>query len=121
MGCDIHLFVETKSYNEWWILAELTISRNYRLFAHMAGVRGEGIITPVVEPRGFPEDAGYRLKSDYKTWGEDAHTASWLTFEEFYSAVGKAGQPDDAVAVAAMLASLQKCGVESRVVFWFDN
>lgn len=65
----------------------------------------------------FPPD-GSNCISD-----PDAHSASWLTGEEFCSAVRKVASNDTYwMAIAAMVESVNKTdGFECRVVFWFDN
>lgn len=58
MGCDIHLHQEVKIGGEWHHYREQSVSRNYALFAKMAGVRNYGLtVTPIDEPRGIPDDA----------------------------------------------------------------
>lgn len=54
MGCDIHMMIEYRMYERGRPNAfggELRIPRNYRLFGHIAGVRGDS--DPVVPPRGW--------------------------------------------------------------------
>lgn len=53
----------------------------------------------------------------------DWHSASWLTGEEFCSAVRETASDDIYwMAIAAMVESVNKTdGFECRVVFWFDN
>ena len=55
-------------------------SRNYQLFSILADVRGD--YSPIVEPRGIPEDAstGYKYMCDQ--WDGDAHTHSYYTLTE---------------------------------------
>ena len=64
MGCDIHCSLEHipahHSDGSGWrfmpLASELEVFRDYDVFALMAGVRGEGDISPVSEPKGLPED-----------------------------------------------------------------
>ena len=55
-------------------------SRNYQLFSILADVRGD--YSPIVEPRGIPEDAssGYKYMCDQ--WDCDAHSHSYYTLTE---------------------------------------
>ena len=54
--------------------------RNYQLFSILADVRGD--YSPIVEPRGIPEDAstGYKYMCD--RWDGDAHSHSYYTLTE---------------------------------------
>ena len=66
MGCDIHCYIEYKSPNtEGWsdFGGRVNPGRNYDLFGKLAGVR-RSEVTPVVEPRGLPEDISYAASSD---------------------------------------------------------
>jgi hypothetical protein len=77
--------------------------RNYELFAYLASVRnrrGAGFerkmdrvrgefltdggepITPIREPRGMPPDASLEVKRSHEYWGQNGHSASWLTLAE---------------------------------------
>lgn len=111
MGCDIHPVLEKKWTNpntgetnwvgvhaypyttikEVWIGDKPTVvnhfhvpapqGRNYRLFAKLAGVRGDG-----PDPRGLPEDASdLALMSIGNTEG-DLHSHSWATAREWVQA-----------------------------------
>ena len=99
MGCDIHWVLERKHGEKWigmrqgdyqWVLVwdkENNVwkrdllgpkakSRNYDLFAAIAGVRGPG-----PDPKGLPEDASdlTLMVSDSEDW----HSHSWLPADEF--------------------------------------
>lgn len=101
MGCDIHLFIEKRvdgkwepvkggnpyfgiwadepkeSYNGWFYN-----SRNYSLFAVLAGVRNNYDIKPIAEPKGLPTDISDIVKTDSDRWDCDGHSHSWLTLKE---------------------------------------
>jgi hypothetical protein len=52
----------------------------------------------------------------------DAHTHSWLTLPELKDVLKKrASYGCDYKAVVAAMASLEKNGMVTRLVFWFDN
>ncbi len=52
----------------------------------------------------------------------DWHSHSWLTRLEFVKCIEHADYPaPDYKAVAAAMRSLENDGLETRVVFWFDN
>jgi hypothetical protein len=103
MGCDIHCFVEQKADDRWEQIGDFLSDwyeegdkyfgeerfkysdspidcRNYSLFGVLAGVRRD--FTPIADPRGIPEDVSDSIGEDYKGWGCDAHTPSWLTVKE---------------------------------------
>lgn len=103
MGTDIHGVLQSRYSSEsgWWTRCEMERGRNYSLFAALANVRnGYGFagvpthtpITPIAEPRGWPDD--FDLKSvrgripgvdwdeeEEELWLGD-HSFSWLTLEE---------------------------------------
>lgn len=106
MGCDIHLFVETRNHDTGaWELrsdAPRLHHRNYAVFAILANQRnGEGF-TPISEPRGLPPDVSNALAAihandvaeepdeskedaDGEAYGDywvGDHSFSWLTLAE---------------------------------------
>ena len=83
MGCDIHLHVEVKINGKWEHYSAPTVWRSYTLFEKLAGVRGDPD-EAIAEPRGIPKDATTLTKYEYKRWGCDAHTPSWITAKEIY-------------------------------------
>jgi hypothetical protein len=99
MGCDIHLHAEVKiDYDKiipgrtsgegkptplrWEHYAHISISRNYDLFARIAGVRNYHDIEVMNEPRGLPEDISGVTLFDWMRGRVDWHTPSWLNAEE---------------------------------------
>lgn len=66
MSCDIHAYIEYKSHDSWRSFSsdELKLGRDYMLFALMAGVRLE-YVTPVMPPRGIPDDLSWEAREDY--------------------------------------------------------
>jgi hypothetical protein len=87
MGCDIHLHQEVKIDGVWHHYGMPHVDRNYELFTKLAGVRNyyerEGKrIVPFAKPRGIPKDATELTKCDYKRWGSDGHSHSFITAEE---------------------------------------
>lgn len=64
MGCDIHIFIEFRKkgdMDQWRSFGkEVDGDRNYRMFALMAGVRGDA--TPIAAQRGMPADVGWTAK-----------------------------------------------------------
>ena len=91
----------------------------------MAGVRtGEDPMFPV---RGIPEKTSWVVTDTYKNEEGDAHTASWLTLDEFRAVLADHTMrsdyrygPDYTAALAAMEA-LEARDLQTRIVFWFDN
>lgn len=82
MGCDIHVHVEVKIDGIWEHYAFPNVRRNYRLFAKMAGVRNSYDIDPISKPKGVPGDATKLTSLDYRDWGSDAHSASYMGLDE---------------------------------------
>lgn len=103
MGADIHLFLERKAKikgeDKWVGLKKVpgpADNRNYRLFADLAGVRGEG-----PEPKGLPDDVSdlVWMESDY--WDVDAHSHSHCSLTEFIVAYVKHTCPEVVPDLAA--------------------
>ena len=102
MGCDIHMHVEyrdkvfgywccgdyfklrngTMAYNPKYDLVELYGNRSYTLFSILANVRNIDGLQYISLPKGLPEDATDITKTDYESWGMDAHSCSYLTLKE---------------------------------------
>ena len=104
MGCDIHLYTEIKIKGRWHAHNHPDVNRNYDLFAKMAGVRSRDEIKPIVQPRGFPKNASFIARLDYKHWGRDAHSASYLNQKE--------------IKILAEWCERQPWGKE---LFWFEH
>ena len=154
MGCDIHPHIEYKHFSEsayGWFAAP-NLSQDYLLFALLAGVRREWVkehfdieITPVVAPRGLPEDASYGTKrghGGYEIWSEvieqwyldEFHSASWLNTEElaavaeiYFQTLGESFEEykeqhgiEWGVELRAVLRAMEALP-NARLVFWFDN
>lgn len=89
MGCDIHGYVEVdKRHREddcWWKPAGnlfAFVGRSYDSFGCLFGVRNYSQFDPVAVNRGIPENASRTVTEEHESWGADAHSASYLTFEE---------------------------------------
>ena len=95
MGCDIHLVLERK-HGERWIAvdtfcghdidnrtdnldwaAPAATARNYKRFAALAGVRGNG-----PSPHGVPNNASETTKFLVENYGDDGHSHSYLSLEK---------------------------------------
>lgn len=86
MGCDIHCYAEKlngKKYKQ--VKCNAFDDRSYGTFGFLAGVRNYSDVQPIVERRGFPDDASPKTKATYEDWGCDAHSPSWLSVEELTS------------------------------------
>lgn len=80
MGCDIHLHTEIKIDGQWHHYGHPHIQRSYPLFCKMAGVRGTS--DPISPPKGLPDDLSLITWLDANEWRHDAHSCSWLDWEE---------------------------------------
>lgn len=104
MGADIHMYLEKKlPTGEWAVVQTFSHTyrqafgltkegattysnmmfwqlggRFYRLFAKLAGVRGEG-----PEPKGIPPDASPLYRWYAGEWASDGHSHSWCSAQEF--------------------------------------
>ena len=81
MGCDIHLHIEVKIDEKWEHYSAPSVSRFYRMFEKMAGVRGS-VNNAISPPKGIPSDISVITKLDYRRWQDDAHSESWLDLKE---------------------------------------
>ncbi len=140
MGCDIHMFGEVFNGSVWepilWRddagiasfyreeddLQALYDGRWYAFFGALSdGVRGyRG------EPaRGIPSDCSHFIKRRYEGWGEDAHSASWLSLEELYSLRKEYEDvhSDISYGFDEIISRVERLtdGERVRVVFWFDS
>lgn len=130
MGCDIHCFVEKKIDGVWQSVGEEEdVWRSYTLFGALASVRREypGISK---EPLGFPADASSEVRTEYKTWDCDAHSASHMTLEELEVLTLASSLSDSALAdgvpgsLKDFIDTIFPDGADRnsyRAVFWFDN
>lgn len=127
MGCDIHAFVEySKDGKHWQYFCQPNVGRWYLLFSVMAGVRNYDNLTPIVEPRGLPDDTTHWTKSDYADLEADAHTPSWLSTAEMQAVQKRVLESEPTgspkiYALVRLLESFEEQGLKARLVFWFDN
>jgi hypothetical protein len=100
MGADIHMVLEQRFEDRWVGLHDYpyinktavesdsgtplsryffwkATNRNYKLFAAIAGVRGEG-----PDPKGVPDDASDLAHLAIESYGGDGHSHTWLSEEE---------------------------------------
>jgi hypothetical protein len=92
MGCDIHFYAERKVDGVWqqalmpdkeskFEQTRFYYNRNYLLFGLLAGVHNENV-TPLVAPRGIPEDLSKALKDNWDSGASDYHTPSHFLLSE---------------------------------------
>jgi hypothetical protein len=162
MGCDITSFVEKKNRDtqKWEVIndcikvvgymkefqgKDLISSpfdwRSYDMYAFLAGVRNGSCITPIVEPRGIPDNASEEIVSLYNIDPENFHSSSYLTVEELLAfdydrsisdieEYLEEGDEEDPKTIREFLGtfffddleSLKSIGKPSmvRVIFWFN-
>lgn len=84
MGTDIHGYVQRRYEGERYEnVAGIEDSRNYTVFAMLAGVRNRYGLAPIAEPRGLPSDLGKKdWESDNSEDDFGEHSFSWLTLPE---------------------------------------
>ena len=129
MGCDIHAFVEEKEGIIYCCKAELFINRNYQLFALLADVRNSTgnakPLIPISEPKGLPNELGWRVINAYEKWQEDAHSETYLNYEEISEAYISAWLDetisDDTRKQLLILQHTMSRMNEPRLILWFDN
>lgn len=134
MGCDIHIVLERKVDGKWIGIDAYrhymeptsyrggTTNRNYKRFARLAGVRGDG-----PAPKGLPEDLSDLAKMLSDDWGLDGHSRSWISLpdalpiflETEWSDIEH--QSDYAKKYPADYFFNVYESDDYRIVFWFDN
>jgi hypothetical protein len=133
MGCDIHTFIEAKVNGHWHFAGSHDrFSRNYRVFAELAGVRGDPASgKPVAPDRGLPDDVSFWVKLESDRYGEDGHSHSWASWQEVAELADRCSAFEP--YVVSQFGYLcgnhvddedewREQGIEDvRVVFWFDN
>lgn len=156
MGCDIHFVIEQslKVRGEYkWVGVQMdrnynfekSVSfhqqyhsplanlyklghRNYRFFGKLANVRTDD--ADGEDPRGVPDDASDLAVSLVDTWGDDGHSHSWHTLEEFVRKYLLCSTPNEIVGMVNRRLSGEDpvrefFPIDSwnnfRVIFWFDN
>ena len=130
MGCDIHATVEKKVGDRWVMVNRLdfrsrpeAMQRNYKRFAALAGVRGDG-----PDPRGLPPDISESTKLYADEWKADGHSHSFLELNEAAKIFLDNEWPAKGISDYAKKYPSEhyfsiheaKPG-EYRLVFWFDN
>lgn len=143
MGCDIHPYIEVLGAEIGPVdFAEVYLYPDYLLFALLADVRNDFGVKPIVEPRGFPDDAGWTACDGYKEWCDVSktfipspghHSASYLYLDELRLVLSEhilRSEPEREiklgignsrfVAIIKAMEELKHIG-EPRLVFFFDN
>lgn len=148
MGCDIHWVIERRFGNLWIgylhdcgdllptyenqhksaSIHELG-ARNYRFFASLAGVRGDG-----PEPNGLPEDISQLTAAMVSDWDGDGHSHSHLPLREFIMRYILSNEENIPKATSMKLRGADPVEHwlagrvykpdsldDYRVIFWFDN
>lgn len=138
MGCDIHIVLERKIGDKWigidayrqYFAPQMdqayVRTRNYKRFAKLAGVRGDG-----PEPKGLPEDLSDLAKMLSDDWDLDGHSHSWASLLDALPIFIETEwfdiehQSDYAKKYPASyffnVYEDELKGKDYRIVFWFDN
>lgn len=148
MGCDIHLYIETKNEDMSWGLftdyiqitgeetrrtqeeykamygyyESLYISRDYDLFSVLAGVRGD--LEPIDYPIGFPDDCSQDFLDVMKSWGSDAHSETHYTLDkllEYFELPENAERFRYFSELLIQIRKLKKYAEDIRLLIFFDN
>jgi len=104
MGTDIHVYVEKfDEETQQWFMTRNSINRaedrNYKFFDALAGVRSENLEdTP--KPKGLPEGLSLGVNDEINSWGDDAHSRSWDTLEDFLTTLKKHCYDFDDIEIA---------------------
>ena len=122
MGCDIHGWVEVKVGDKYVAVERLKDgNRNYRRFAALASVRGEGHKTP----KGIPIDVSDTAKYDIEQWDADGHSHSYMPLSEaaqiFLETAHNQSDYDRNDPASSFFGYEEDDITKVRLVFWFDN
>jgi hypothetical protein len=132
MGCDIHAHIEVKISGVWHHYSSPPITRNYRIFEKICGVRGEEI-NAIHAPRGFPEDASLVARVCYEYEKSECHSFTYLNRKEFCLLIEWAESNVDKFFQHKQLGYLTGSGFylhrgsnpkeieDVRFICWFDN
>jgi hypothetical protein len=139
MGCDIHGYVEVRideSFNWDFVMRDpdREDTRWYALFGELFGVRipDNFVVNPKFADRGLPDKLSDDVKEYYNFWKEDAHSESWVSWQELKSYLESTHDGDYqhgawysewyAVLFDCMEIHAKQYGAENvRWVVWFDN
>lgn len=125
MGCDIHICIEKRVNNQWMMINRLGFRdygcyRNYKRFAALASVRGNGLT-----PKGLPDDISESAKLYSEEFGSDGHSHSCLPLMEaskiFLNTEDERNKKIDTPESHYFDIDLDCAPGEYRIVFWFDN
>lgn len=148
MGCDIHMVLEKKHNGAWVGLHSFPYaatqnkptdtyplrlgsswavrSRNYELFADLAGVRGEG--TMGNEPRGVPDDASHLTDMEVEEDGPDGHSHTYMLLSEAWPLFLIHTLPGEILEANRRQLGMGLFGLSGdddpddyRLIIWFDN
>lgn len=151
MGCDIHIYTEIRPSGklsweskdsveeipsqdgeiDYDTSSYIHIPRNYNLFALLAKVRGEYDCSLECKKE-IPEDASETTQREFKQFGCDGHSHSWLTLTEvkkhltkiFITSSDVRWAIEDYQHIKDRMENLKTEGMSNedvRIVFWFDN
>ena len=129
----IHLEHRSRKTDKYVYDFEVDGSRIYALFGALAGARGD--LNPPYPPRGLPDDITPETFNGYESFGDDAHTSSWLSTKEFRKCldltIDAYAKEHGQKSVMSWLKTYEwiyeymkyseDVGEPSRIVFWFDN
>ena len=105
MGCDIHLILEKKVNDKWlgvWATDSLPngwslpiTHRNYEFFSNLANVRSEKPESNRNRPKGLPSNISELAKISIANIGDDGHSHSYFTVDEFIEIFLKSYNKDE--------------------------
>ena len=128
MGCDIHLYIESKTglgdFGWESFGGRIDVGRNYELFGLLAGVRGTR--EALVAPRGLPGDISVRAYKGLQS--SDLHCHSWLSRRELRAAIAQLTMDVDvdvawaeSYTVLGAMKAPKAEGRTGRIVFALDS
>ncbi len=93
MGTDIHGYIEIRQDDGTWATRDDIsehVGRNYEMFGLLFDVRNYANYIPIAPFRGIPLDVSDAFRST--RWEDDAHSDSWITYQEIAAIDWEHGQ-----------------------------
>lgn len=123
MGCDIHIAIEKKIEGQWVMIDFLRYTeythgkdRNYKRFAALAGVRGDG-----PAPLGVPKDVSLGTKFHIDIYGTDGHSHSYISMEEACKVFVETNYEPVSHPTSYFFGLEDEDIKDCRLVYFFDN
>ena len=100
--------------------------RDYRAYGYLAGVRVKTL--EFKQPAGFPKDASKKVREEFLSWGQDAHTPTFYTLQELENYTKSISEFPSLRRIRNLVVQMKKTAKNYslshdlvRMIVWFDN